>query len=135
MTSLTEQFKEKYPYMTDREINQLVKLHEREKRAKEQQKKLRAKASTRKRKERTKLLCDLGGLVLKSGLENMDRATLLGALMAIKKSEGDSARLEAWTLAGTEAMAAKKDKEVKKMSDDSELLIKKPFLSNRASEE
>ncbi|SOB62173.1 conserved protein of unknown function (plasmid) [Pseudodesulfovibrio profundus] len=127
MASLTSQFKEKYPHMTDKEINQLVKLHNREAKAKEQQRKLRAKASKRKRKERTKLLCDLGGLVLKSGLENMDRATLLGALLAIKKSEGDSARLEAWKFAGTEAMGEKESKEVKKETSTQSEVIQKPF--------
>ena len=49
--------------MTDKEILQLVKLHNRELKAKEQQRKLRAKVSGRIRKTRTKKLCDVGGLV------------------------------------------------------------------------
>lgn len=107
LSTLEIEIKQKNPSLTDKEVAQMVKLKQQENKLKEKQKRLRAKASERKRRERTKLLCDLGGLVLKAGLEDMDRETLLGALLGLSKykdESSDNQKLAEWKKRGSEAL-------------------------------
>jgi len=64
------------------------------------------------RRKRTRLLIELGGLVVKAGLVNLtgdDRATILGALLwmadKLQSDQGEQAR-ELWTERGTQAFQA-----------------------------
>lgn len=52
------------------------------------------------RKQRTRRLIELGGLVSKAQLEEWKANTLLGALLFLKECEVDSRQLEEWTYKG-----------------------------------
>ncbi len=110
-TNLLEQkIREQNPEMTDKQIEQIAKLKQQENRAKEKIKKIKSQVSAQKRKERTKLLCDLGGLVLKAGLQDMDRETLLGALLSMQqwaKESPNSPKIQGWKREGQKAMEKK----------------------------
>ena len=64
------------------------------------------------RRDRTRHLIELGGLVQKAGLVDLtddDRATILGGLLGLAdllQSEGRAGRLEAWRRRGLRAFEA-----------------------------
>ncbi len=74
------------------------------------------------RRERTRHLIELGGLVQKAGLVELtsdDRATLLGAMMALAdmlQGEGGEALIELWRRRGKRAF----ETEVGRPREDSE---------------
>ncbi|MBI9109521.1 MAG: conjugal transfer protein TraD [Spirochaetales bacterium] len=115
MQSTTDMIKEKYPHATEPEILKLVRLHNREEKLKKAQKKIDEANKKRqrkiktaeqkaKRKKENKVKYDVGGLVVKACLEDWDRETLLGALMAIKRCEKDFPKKTGWKQAGAEGM-------------------------------
>ena len=88
------------------------KLAEREKKLAELQTKLsreRASIAEQKRKLDTRNKIELGGLVLKAGLAEWDRATLLGGLMAIARMAPDEEKLSRWKAEGGKAFNAGSD--------------------------
>lgn len=69
----------------------------------------RQQASLREgtRKERTRRLIELGGLVAKAELDGLDAAALLGALLAVRKTISENpAVLATWKRDGGQALAA-----------------------------
>lgn len=52
------------------------------------------------RKQRTRRLIELGGLVSKAQLEEWNANTLLGALLFLKEQEANSQQLEEWAHRG-----------------------------------
>lgn len=58
------------------------------------------------RKERTRLLIELGGLVVKAGLDNLRTNELLGALLTLKEKAADEATRKEWAKAGSAVFAA-----------------------------
>ena len=59
------------------------------------------------RKERTRKLIELGGLVAKAGLDTLDAAAMYGALLAVKATiEQNPAVLAAWKRDGGRALVA-----------------------------
>lgn len=66
-----------------------------------QLKKLHSQAKTKERKERTRRLIQLGGLIEKAGLGDMDSAALLGMLMQQKDFiERNPRTLDTWKQRG-----------------------------------
>ena len=64
------------------------------------------------RRERTRHLIELGGLVQKSGLVELaddDRATLYGAMLELAGRAGDGEALALWKRRGKRAFDAEKD--------------------------
>jgi len=62
------------------------------------------------RKARTRALIEAGGLVEISGLLDLDKGTLLGALLAISKTRQDPAKataLESWKHHGDQELAVR----------------------------
>jgi len=62
--------------------------------------------SVRQRKADAHEKIQLGGLIVKAGLREMDRAILLGALMDVKKTieQSDAKKIQAWRSAGIVAL-------------------------------
>jgi hypothetical protein len=52
------------------------------------------------RKQRTRRLIELGGLIAKAKLENWDSNTLFGALLSLKEAENNVSAISQWTLTG-----------------------------------
>ena len=73
-----------------------------------------------KRRERTRHLIELGGLVIKAGLVDLaddDRATLYGAFLTVAdrlRSEDRDKALALWQRKGKRAFEAEKDGEAKR---------------------
>lgn len=59
-------------------------------------KEMQASLNTQERKNRTRRLIELGGLISKAGLYDWDTNTLFGALLSIKEKEDDHLQVEAW---------------------------------------
>lgn len=75
-----------------------------------QLKKLHSQAKTKERKERTRRLIQLGGLVEKAGLGDMDPAALLGMLMLQKEFlERNPRTIETWKQRGAAEFEKKVD--------------------------
>ena len=60
------------------------------------------------RKQRTRRLIELGGLVSKAELEDWNSNTLLGAFLFLKERESDSQQLEEWSHRGGSAFVLEK---------------------------
>jgi len=69
----------------------------------------RKTAAERERKARTKRLIELGALFDLAGLGDQDRGALLGSLLGVAKTLGDSTRWEQWKHAGDALLAEKGD--------------------------
>ena len=64
---------------------------------------MKTKEREKERKERTRKLIELGGLVAKSGLDSLESAALLGLLIEQKKRLDEAPNLvEKWSLSGSE---------------------------------
>lgn len=86
------------------------KLEQRKNRIKQ----MEAALSVQERKDRTRKLIQLGGLVLKAHLADWDSNTLFGALLYIKEKGADPQQREAWSHKGGAALGSG---EIKKDSD------------------
>ncbi len=71
---------------------------------------MEASLNVQERKQRTRRLIELGGLVLKAHLADWDSNTLFGALLFIKEREADPQQLESWTHKGGSTFASEKTK-------------------------
>jgi len=62
------------------------------------------KLKLQERKQRTRQLIELGGLVVKAGLDNLDSNTLYGAMLFLKSSmQGNEQIIKSWTQTGSAA--------------------------------
>lgn len=68
-------------------------------------KQLDVSLTMQERKQRTRRLIELGGLVSKAGLDNWNANALLGGLLFLKKQEENSQQLEEWVYMGGSAFA------------------------------
>jgi len=69
---------------------------------------MEAALNVQERKNRTRKLIQLGGLVLKAHLADWDSNTLLGALLFIKEKGADPQQREAWSHKGGAAFGSEK---------------------------
>ncbi|HYH23696.1 MAG TPA: conjugal transfer protein TraD [Azospirillum sp.] len=65
-----------------------------------------ARLKEQARKERTRLLIELGGLVVKAGLDNLRTNELLGALLTLKEKAGEESTRKEWAKAGAAVFGA-----------------------------
>jgi hypothetical protein len=78
-------------------LEQLAKLQEKETRLRRQIRDQQSKLSARKRKERTRLLIQIGGLAELAELTATDKGILLGGFLAVAKTIKEApAKAEAW---------------------------------------
>ena len=63
-------------------------------------KQLESSVNTLARKQRTRRLIELGGLVMKAHLDTWPSNTLFGAFLSLKDKEGDQHQKDAWTFNG-----------------------------------
>ncbi|MBS0271767.1 MAG: conjugal transfer protein TraD [Proteobacteria bacterium] len=85
-----------------------------EKRKKLEQRKNRLKQlevslNVQERKNRTRRLIELGGLVSKAQLENWNANALLGGLLFLKEKEQDASQMNVWTYKGGVAFSSEKE--------------------------
>lgn len=82
-------------------IDKRKKLEQRKNRLKQ----LDASLKIQERKERTRRLIELGGLVSKAKLETWNANTLLGGLLFLKEKEQDTPQISTWTHRGGKAFS------------------------------
>ncbi len=87
-------------------IEKRKKLEQRKNRLKQ----LEATLSVQERKNRTRRLIALGGLVSKAKLEDWNANALLGALLFVKEKEVDASQMNEWIQKGGTAFSAEKEK-------------------------
>src|SRR3990167_10479210 len=63
-------------------------------------KQMESSVNTLARKQRTRRLIELGGLVVKAHLDTWPSNTLFGAFLSLKDKEGDEQQRAAWTFNG-----------------------------------
>lgn len=107
--------------------------HQKEKLERQQQKlqqheaRLQAKSQklkTLERKQRTRRLIELGGLVVKAQLEDLNNNTLLGALLSLKKQmSSDTDILNDWTDWGAKAFEEGKARDGKGSTEKIALIL------------
>ena len=73
-------------------------------------KEMEASLNTQLRKKRTQRLIELGCLVSKAQLEELNANTLLGGLLFLKECELDAQQLNEWAYKGGSAFASEKIK-------------------------
>lgn len=88
-----------------------------EKRKKLEQRKNRLKQfetnlKIQERKNRTRRLIELGGLVSKAQLENWNPNALLGGLLSLKEKETDTAQVTLWTHKGGTTFSPRESREL-----------------------
>ncbi|OJW55182.1 MAG: hypothetical protein BGO67_05265 [Alphaproteobacteria bacterium 41-28] len=88
--------------MTQNLLERRKKLEQRKNRLKQ----MEATLNVQERKNRTRRLIQLGGLVLKAHLADWDSNTLFGALLFIKEKGADRQQLEAWSHKGGAAFGS-----------------------------
>ncbi len=64
----------------------------------------------KERKNRTRLLIEVGGVASKAGIDHLNTNTLLGAFLEIKEKEKDEGVIKQWTKKGAEALDMDKKK-------------------------
>ncbi|WP_316357410.1 conjugal transfer protein TraD [Candidatus Neptunichlamydia sp. REUL1] len=64
----------------------------------------------KERKNRTRLLIEVGGVASKAGIDHLNTNTLLGAFLEIKEKEKEEGTLKRWTKKGAEALDRDKKK-------------------------
>ena len=89
-------------------IEKRKKLEQQKKRLKQ----LEASLSVQERKNRTRRLIALGGLVSKAKLEDWNANALLGGLLFLKERENDSNQMNDWIHKGGTAFSAEQTKNV-----------------------
>ena len=80
------------------------KLEQRKNRLKQ----MEASLNVQERKNRTRQLIKLGGLVSKAQLENWNANALLGGLLFLKERENDVSQMDKWVHKGGIAFSAEK---------------------------
>lgn len=58
----------------------------------------------KERKNRTRLLIEVGGVASKAGIDHLNTNTLLGAFLEIKEKEQEEGLIKRWTKKGAEAL-------------------------------
>lgn len=90
--------------LEDSKMNDLEKRKEalklKKSRIEHQEKLLKLK----ERKNRTRLLIEVGGVASKAGIDHLNTNTLLGAFLEIKEKEKDEGAIKQWTKKGAEAL-------------------------------
>lgn len=112
LKALAEKLKAQHPEISDADLLKLARARMREENAKQTARKILSAQGAKARKERTRKMIQLGGLLEKAGLETWDSATLLGGLLALKAKEKDSVLLDRFKLQGAEAFKIKGPVEV-----------------------
>ena len=87
-------------------IEKRKKLEQRKNRLKQ----LEATLTVQERKNRTRRLITLGGLVSKAELEDWNANALLGGLLFLKEKEADTDQMNEWIHKGGTAFSAEKEK-------------------------
>jgi len=64
----------------------------------------------KERKNRTRVLIEIGGIASKAGIDHLNTNTLLGAFIEIKEKEQEEGLLKRWTKKGAEALDRDKKK-------------------------
>ncbi len=64
----------------------------------------------KERKNRTRLLIEIGGVASKAEIDHLNTNTLLGAFLEIKEKEKDEGTIKGWTKKGAEALDVDKQK-------------------------
>ena len=64
----------------------------------------------KERKNRTRILIEIGGVASKAGIDHLNTNTLLGAFLEIKEKEKDEGMLKRWTKKGAEAFDLDREK-------------------------
>jgi hypothetical protein len=64
----------------------------------------------KERKNRTRLLIEIGGVAAKAGIDHLNTNTLLGAFLEIKEKEKEENVIKHWTKKGAEAFDLDKEK-------------------------
>ena len=90
--------------LNDRLRRRAKKLEQRRNRLKQ----MTASFNTQVRKQRTRRLIQLGGLVEKANLQGWNSNALYGALLFVKEKEVDIAQVENWAAKGGVAFSADK---------------------------
>ncbi|HUX80576.1 MAG TPA: conjugal transfer protein TraD [Alphaproteobacteria bacterium] len=85
-------------------IEKRKKLEQRKNRLKQ----LEASLNVQERKNRTRRLIELGGLVSKAQLENWNANALLGGLLFLKEKESDAQQMDTWIHKGGVAFSSEK---------------------------
>lgn len=80
------------------------KLEQRKNRLKQ----LEATLNVQERKDRTRRLIELGGLVSKAKLETWNANALLGGLLSLKEKEMDANQMNVWTHKGGKAFSSER---------------------------
>lgn len=83
-------------------VEKRKKLEQRKNRIKQ----LEASLNVQERKNRTRRLIELGGLVSKAQLENWNANTLLGGFLFLKEKEVDTNQMNTWSHKGGGAFSA-----------------------------
>lgn len=64
----------------------------------------------KERKNRTRILIEIGGVASKAGIDHLNSNTLLGAFLEIKEKEQDEWMLKRWTKRGAESFDLDREK-------------------------
>ncbi len=87
-------------------IEKRKKLEQRKNRLKQ----LESALNAQERKNRTRRLIELGGLVSKAQLENWSANALLGGLLSLKEKEVDASQMNLWTHKGGKVFSSDNSK-------------------------
>ena len=64
----------------------------------------------KERKNRTRILIEIGGVASKAGIDHLNTNTLLGAFLEIKEKEKEEEMIKRWTKKGAEAFDLDREK-------------------------
>ena len=64
----------------------------------------------RERKNRTRILIEIGGIASKAGIDHLNTNTLLGAFLEIKEKEQEEGMIKRWTKRGAESFDLDREK-------------------------
>lgn len=107
--------------------HQKEQLQRQQQKLQQQEARLQAKSQklkTLERKQRTRRLIELGGLVVKAQLEDFNNNTLLGALLSLKQLISNDANIvHHWTELGAKAFEESKARDVKGSTEKIALIL------------
>ncbi|OJW51838.1 MAG: hypothetical protein BGO67_07390 [Alphaproteobacteria bacterium 41-28] len=86
----------------------LIEKRKRLEQRKNRLKQLEASLNIQERKNRTRRLIELGGLVFKAKLEDWNSNALLGGLLSLKEKESDTQQMDVWIRQGGVAFSSGK---------------------------
>lgn len=90
LKALAEKMRAQHPGISDSDLLKLARAKFREEKARQTARKIISAQGAKARKERTRKMIQLGGLLEKAGLDSWDSDRLLGAFVALKVRENDS---------------------------------------------